>query len=108
MPTCPLSIVLPVRNGADFLAEALDSVLAQDCGDWVLHVSDNASDDATPDILAAYAARDSRIRPSRSAEPLSQVANMNRAVGLAETCCAPSACARPSRESRRSRAAGSR
>jgi glycosyltransferase involved in cell wall biosynthesis len=81
----PLSIVLPVRNGADFLAEALDSVLAQDCGDWVLHVSDNASNDATPQILADYAARDPRIRPSRSAEPLSQVANMNRAVGLAGT-----------------------
>lgn len=80
-----LSIVLPVRNGADYLAEALESVLAQDCGDWVLHVSDNASDDATPEILAAYAARDSRIRPSRSAEPLGQVANMNRAVSLAET-----------------------
>lgn len=85
MSAAPLSIVLPVRNGADFLAEALDSVLAQDCADWVLHVSDNASDDATPDILSAYAARDARIRPSRSAETLSQVANMNRAVGLAET-----------------------
>lgn len=84
LPTWPLSIVLPVRNGADFLAAALDSVLAQDCPDWVLHVSDNASDDATPAILADYAARDSRIRPSRSAEPLGQVANMNRAVGLAE------------------------
>jgi glycosyltransferase involved in cell wall biosynthesis len=80
----PLSIVLPVRNGADYLAEALESVLAQDCGDWVLHVSDNASDDATPDILADFAARDPRIRPSRSDQPLSQVANMNRAVGLAE------------------------
>jgi glycosyltransferase involved in cell wall biosynthesis len=81
----PLSIALPVRNGANYLAEALESVLAQDCGDWVLHVSDNASDDATADILAKFAARDSRIRPSRSAQPLSQVANMNRAVGLAET-----------------------
>lgn len=80
-----LSIVLPVRNGANYLAEALDSVLAQDCGDWVLHVSDNASTDATADILADYAKDDPRIRPSRSDEPLSQVANMNRAVSLAGT-----------------------
>lgn len=88
----PLSIVLPVRNGADYLAEALESVLAQDCGDWVLHVSDNASDDATPDILAGFAARDPRIKPSRSGQPLSQVANMNRAVGLAETLWARMLC----------------
>lgn len=85
MSQAQLSIVLPVRNGADFLGEALESMLAQDCGDWVLHVSDNASDDATPEILARFAARDPRIRVSRSAEPLSQVANMNRAVALAET-----------------------
>jgi glycosyltransferase involved in cell wall biosynthesis len=79
----PLSIVLPVRNGADYLAAALDSVLAQDDPAFVLHVSDNASTDATPDILADYAARDSRIQVSRSAQSLSQVANMNRAVALA-------------------------
>lgn len=80
-----LSIVLPVRNGANYLAAALDSVLAQDDPNFVLHVSDNASSDETPQILADYAARDARIRPSRSAESLSQVANMNRAVALAET-----------------------
>ena len=80
-----LSIVLPVRNGANFLAPALDSVLAQTLTDFTVHVSDNASDDGTSDILADYAARDPRIRVSRSDTVLSQVANMNRAVALAET-----------------------
>lgn len=80
-----ISIALPVRNGANFLAEALDSILAQTWGDFTLHVSDNASDDATPDILADYAARDARVQVSRSEVPLSQVDNTNRAVGLAET-----------------------
>ena len=80
-----LSIALPVRNGADYLAAALDSVLAQTFSDFNLHVSDNASDDGTADILADYAARDPRIKVSRSVEPLSQVANMNRAVALAGT-----------------------
>ncbi len=84
--TAPLiSIALPVRNGADYLAAALDSVLAQTFSDFNLHVSDNASDDGTADILADYAARDPRIKVSRSVEPLSQVANMNRAVALAGT-----------------------
>ena len=84
--TVPLiSVALPVRNGANFLAEALDSILSQTYSDFELHVSDNASDDATPAILAEYAARDARVKVSRSAEPLGQVANMNRAVGLAKT-----------------------
>ena len=80
-----LSISLPVRNGADYIAAALDSVLAQTFSDFDLHVSDNASDDGTADILADHAARDTRIKVSRCAEPLSQVANMNRAVALAGT-----------------------
>ena len=84
MTADPLSIVLPVRNGADYLAAALDSVLAQDDPEFVLHVSDNASTDATPQILADYSARDPRIRPSRSEVSLSQVENMNRAVSLAQ------------------------
>jgi glycosyltransferase involved in cell wall biosynthesis len=80
-----LSVALPVRNGADYLAAALDSILAQTRGDFVLHVSDNASDDATPDILADYARRDARVRVSRSAQLIPQQANMNRAVGLTDT-----------------------
>lgn len=81
--TVPLiSIALPVRNGANYLAAALDSILAQSYGDFELHVSDNASDDATPDILADYAARDPRVRVSRTAELIPQAANVNRAVRL--------------------------
>ena len=77
-----ISIALPVRNGANYLAEALDSILAQSHGDFELHVSDNASDDETPVILAAYAARDPRIKVSRCAELIPQAANVNRAVRL--------------------------
>lgn len=80
-----LSIALPVRNGANFLAAALDSILAQSWTDFELFVSDNASDDATPDILAEYARRDSRVRASRSEVSLTQVENTNRAVGLTDT-----------------------
>ncbi len=77
-----ISIALPVRNGANYLAAALDSILAQSHADFELHVSDNASDDETPAILAAYAARDPRIRVSRCAELIPQAANVNRAVRL--------------------------
>ncbi len=81
--TAPLiSIALPVRNGANYLAQALDSILAQSYTAFELHVSDNASDDATPHILARYAARDPRVIVSRSAELIPQAANVNRAVRL--------------------------
>lgn len=80
-----LSVALPVRNGANYLAAALDSILSQRHAEFDLFVSDNASDDATPEILAQYANRDPRVRVSRSEELISQVANMNRAVALTDT-----------------------
>lgn len=80
-----LSVALPVKNGENYLAAALDSILAQTHTDFVLHVSDNASDDGTAGILADYASRDPRVLVSRSEIPLSQVDNTNRAVALAQT-----------------------
>ncbi len=77
-----LSVALPVYNGADYLREALDSILAQDFEDFELVVSDNCSTDETPSILAEYAARDRRVRVSRAQTFLSQSANINRVVEL--------------------------
>jgi len=80
-----LSVALPVRNGENYLAAALDSILAQSYRDFELFVSDNASTDGTPAILAGYAARDPRVKISRSDELIPQQANMNRAMALADT-----------------------
>jgi glycosyltransferase involved in cell wall biosynthesis len=77
-----ISVALPVYNGADYLREALDSVLAQDFADFELVVSDNCSTDETSAILAEYAARDARVRVSRAPAFLSQSANINRVVEL--------------------------
>jgi glycosyltransferase involved in cell wall biosynthesis len=61
-----LSIGLPVYNGEGFLAEAIDSILAQTFTDFELIVSDNASTDRTRAICEAYAKRDSRVRYHRN------------------------------------------
>jgi GT2 family glycosyltransferase len=74
---------MPVFNGEAFLAEALDSLLAQEMGDFELIVSDNASSDGTPDILEAYAARDKRIRVRRRDETVIAWDNYNGLVGEA-------------------------
>jgi glycosyltransferase involved in cell wall biosynthesis len=57
-----LSIGLPVYNGENYLAEALDSLLAQTFCDFELIISDNASTDSTPQIVERYATQDARIR----------------------------------------------
>ena len=57
-----LSIVTPVYNGAGHLAETVESVLAQSFSDFEYLLIDDGSTDASPEMLAAYAGKDSRIR----------------------------------------------
>lgn len=49
-----ISVIVPVFNGERFLAEALDSVLAQTYGNWEIIIVDDGSTDATNDIVAKY------------------------------------------------------
>ena len=81
-PAQLLSIGLAVYNGALYLSEALDSLLAQDVGDLELVISDNASTDDTPSICAAYAERDARVRYTRNGTNIGAVANFNRVFEL--------------------------
>jgi glycosyltransferase involved in cell wall biosynthesis len=83
MADVPLvSVGVPVYNGALTIARALDALLAQDLDDIEIIVCDNASDDATPEICAEYAARDSRIRLVRNPRNLGLAANYNRTFEL--------------------------
>src|SRR5690349_1241524 len=82
MNCATISVALPVYNGADYLDEALETILAQDMADFELMISDNASTDATPDILAAYASKDRRVHVCRAETLLPQADNVNRAIGL--------------------------
>ena len=57
-----ISIVLPVHNGEAFLAAALESILSQSFADFELIAVDDMSSDASPEILAAFSNKDSRVR----------------------------------------------
>lgn len=59
--TPTVSIGMPVYNGAEFIREALDSLLWQTYTDFELIISDNASTDGTGNICEEYAKRDNRI-----------------------------------------------
>lgn len=55
-----ISVIMPVWNGDRFVAEAVDSILAQTFTDWELIVVDGGSADRTMEILSRY--RDPRVR----------------------------------------------
>jgi glycosyltransferase involved in cell wall biosynthesis len=57
-----ISILMPVRNTAQFLEECLDSILVQSYLDWELIAIEDHSEDNSWSILQAYAAKDARIK----------------------------------------------
>jgi len=57
-----ISVVMSVYNGEEYLAEAVESILAQTFGDFEFIVIDDGSTDGTARMLAEYAARDGRVR----------------------------------------------
>ena len=78
-----VSIGLPVYNGDDHLAEAIESVLSQTYQDFELIVCDNASTDRTEEICRKYAAQDPRIRYHRNPENIGATGNFRRTFELA-------------------------
>lgn len=75
-----LSIVTPVYNGGRYLAECIESVLAQDYVNWEYLIVDNRSTDDTLAIAERYAAQDSRIRVSTNDRFLPVIENWNNAI----------------------------
>jgi glycosyltransferase involved in cell wall biosynthesis len=76
-----VTVCIPAHNSAQYLPGAIDSVLTQEFADFELVVSDDASDDETPEIGKRYA--DPRFRVERSDSRLGQAGNWNRCVELA-------------------------
>jgi glycosyltransferase involved in cell wall biosynthesis len=57
-----VSVVTPVYNGEEHLAECIESVLSQTYSNWDYAIVNNCSTDRTLEIAVSYAAKDSRIR----------------------------------------------
>lgn len=58
-----VSVIIPIFNDANFLAECLESVLNQSMKEIEVICIDDASTDNSAEILREYAQRDCRIRP---------------------------------------------
>jgi glycosyltransferase involved in cell wall biosynthesis len=78
----PITIALPVYNGADTLAPTIESVLSQSHPDLELVISDNASTDDTEEICRDIARADRRVVYRRHA---TNVGLLNNFVSAAES-----------------------
>lgn len=80
-PPPPLvSVVTPFYNTAPYLAECIESVLAQTYPNFEYVLVNNQSTDGSREIALRYAAMDARIKLLENAEFLDQVANYNHAL----------------------------
>ena len=63
IPSPLVSIISPTYNHEKFIADSIESVLAQTYTNWEMIIIDDGSTDKTFDIALEYAANESRIRP---------------------------------------------
>lgn len=56
------SVIMPAYNRAQYVGDALQSVLDQEFQDWECIVVDDGSTDGTPEIVREFASKDARFR----------------------------------------------
>jgi glycosyltransferase involved in cell wall biosynthesis len=83
MPT--VSICLPVYNGANYLAQAIESALAQTFEDFEILIANDCSTDQTPEIIEKYQKRDSRIKSWTNPKNLKLFGNYNACIERSES-----------------------
>jgi glycosyltransferase involved in cell wall biosynthesis len=75
-----VSVVITAFNLAEYLPQAIQSVLNQTFSDWELIIVDDASTDNTVEIATSFAETDSRIRVVRNA--VNQHVSESRNIGI--------------------------
>ncbi len=75
-----VSIVTPVYNDGEFLAECIESIVAQTYQNWDYTIVDNCSTDGSVEIARRYAARDPRIRVHENRQFVRAIPNHNVAL----------------------------
>jgi len=82
MNTPLVSVLLPAYQAEAYIAETIESVLAQSLKDWELVVANNASTDRTAEIVARF--KDPRIRMITHSENLGVSKNWNFLLQLSQ------------------------
>jgi len=79
----PIPIIMPAYNASAFLAQAIESVLAQTLTDFELIVVNDGSTDNTQAIAESFAARDPRVKV-HTQQNAGTAAALNRGIELAQ------------------------
>jgi glycosyltransferase involved in cell wall biosynthesis len=93
MPDTPtISVLMSVYNGQQFLAEAIESILAQTLGDFEFLIIDDGSKDASAQMVRGYEQKDKRItflsRPNKGlTKTLNEMLAMSRGEFIARMDC---------------------
>ncbi len=85
-----VTVVTPVYNGERYLAECIESVLAQTYANWEYVIVNNCSTDRSAEVARPYAQKDSRIRVVDTESFLDVMGSQNtafRQVGAASSYC---------------------
>jgi glycosyltransferase involved in cell wall biosynthesis len=77
-----VSVLTPVYNGADFLVQCIESVLAQTYQNYEYIIVNNCSKDRSLEIALAYAKKDQRVRVHNNQDFVGVIENHNIAFGL--------------------------
>lgn len=79
-----VSIVTPVYNASRYLAQTIESVLAQTYQEWELLLSDDCSTDDSIKIAKSFQNNDKRIKVLESSENTGPAGSRNRAIAAAQ------------------------
>jgi glycosyltransferase involved in cell wall biosynthesis len=78
-----ISVILPVYNGADYLSDAIESILCQTFKDFELILINDGSSDNSLNIAQAYKEQDARVVLINQ-KNIGLVATLNKGISLAK------------------------
>jgi teichuronic acid biosynthesis glycosyltransferase TuaG len=85
MKTNPLiSIITPCYNSALFIAQTIESVIAQTYKNWEMIIVDDCSTDTSFEIALNYAAKDKRIKVLRMEQNSGAALVRNKAIKVSQ------------------------
>jgi glycosyltransferase involved in cell wall biosynthesis len=79
-----VSVITPCYNGADYITQTIESVLAQTYENWEMIVVDDCSTDSSYDIILKYTEKDARIKLCRMDKNRGAAQARNKAIELSK------------------------
>jgi len=79
-----IDVLLPVKNGVEFLAESIESICNQTFTDWRLIILDHGSTDGSRELAESYQRNDSRIEVYSFPDVVGLAGLLNKGLDLCD------------------------